>query len=290
MTRVALVLALAGCHAVLGIDELEPDRDRDSVPDSEDRCPDFDDAIDEDGDQIPDACDNCPETPNPDQANADAHAGDEAGDACDPDTTAGTCVVHTRAAFDAFNRTDLGDWAPGDGAWSVAGGALVQSMIADDCFAHLPRVRLPNTVARVRARIRELLDDPGAGRDVRVATMANPQGTNLGSGYYCFADARGSNHSFSLKKRQSSGLEDTLDTSPVSGQFAAGGTLLIVAESAPDAQRCDVVQANPAAAAQQPVAAMDSDLRAGGEVLLLTRQAAVEFLAVDILTAAGPCP
>jgi hypothetical protein len=48
------------------------------------------DQTDTDGDTVGDACDNCRETPNPDQTNTDGVpnvrvAGDDLGDACDPD-------------------------------------------------------------------------------------------------------------------------------------------------------------------------------------------------------------
>ena len=61
--------------------EVEPgslDSDGDGVPDSDDICPGFDDAIDTDGDGIPDGCDHCPH--GDDRLDAD---GDGIADECD---------------------------------------------------------------------------------------------------------------------------------------------------------------------------------------------------------------
>lgn len=78
-----------------GTSTLEPDADGDGVPDSQDKCPGFDDAIDVDADGIPDGCDtlidsdgdgvgdvidNCPDVSNPGQEDSD---GNGVGDACE---------------------------------------------------------------------------------------------------------------------------------------------------------------------------------------------------------------
>ncbi len=88
--------------------DLEADRDRDGVPDNEDRCPDIEDAdqqdsdgdlqgdacdTDDDNDAVPDTIDNCPLTPNPVQGDID---GDQQGNACDPDAS----HIDVRGALD----------------------------------------------------------------------------------------------------------------------------------------------------------------------------------------------
>jgi Zn-dependent metalloprotease len=74
-------------------DACDLDDDNDGVPDSNpDNCrlTPNPNQTDTDGDNVGDACDNCRETPNPDQTNTDGVpnvrvAGDDLGDACDPD-------------------------------------------------------------------------------------------------------------------------------------------------------------------------------------------------------------
>jgi len=58
------------------------DTDGDGVPDGQDTCPGFDDALDADSDGVPDGCDNCTLEANGDQRDTD---GDGFGNACDPD-------------------------------------------------------------------------------------------------------------------------------------------------------------------------------------------------------------
>ena len=74
-------------------DACDLDDDNDGVPDNKpDNCrlTPNPNQTDTDGDSVGDACDNCRETPNPDQTNTDGVpnvrvAGDDLGDACDPD-------------------------------------------------------------------------------------------------------------------------------------------------------------------------------------------------------------
>lgn len=85
------------CVKGLCVTDLEADRDRDGVPDTQDLCPDDENADqeDHDGDGLGDVCDddddndglfdqgdNCPLSPNLDQFD---HDSDGQGNACDPD-------------------------------------------------------------------------------------------------------------------------------------------------------------------------------------------------------------
>ncbi len=119
--RVALLGGLAACNQVLGVHTTRLG-DAPGAPDAPDapRCA----GQDEDGDGYPDLCDNCPSVPNPDQANAD---GDDLGDACDPDQP-GSPNVQRQAFFDGFgDPAELPNLDCVDGAWSIAGGQLVQA-------------------------------------------------------------------------------------------------------------------------------------------------------------------
>ena len=110
------------------------DGDHDGVADEDDNCVgDYNPAQhDEDGDGVGDACDNCPSVSNEDQANdGESEVGvdpDEVGDVCDPrpDAPGDTLVF-----FDGFNDELVAShWSTvGDVgcAWSISGGALMQS-------------------------------------------------------------------------------------------------------------------------------------------------------------------
>ena len=86
------------------VTDLEADRDRDSIADNVDNCPNIENPEQEDldGDEIGDACDedddgdgvddeddNCPQVSNPAQGDADQ---DRVGNLCDEDT-AGTNII-----------------------------------------------------------------------------------------------------------------------------------------------------------------------------------------------------
>jgi hypothetical protein len=99
-----LLLALAGCNPLLGIDQTHavdagPDFDSDGVPDGQDNCPMVANPgqSDKDHDGVGDACDNCPLIPNVSQNDRD---GDSVGDACDRSPfIAGDCLL----LFDSFH-------------------------------------------------------------------------------------------------------------------------------------------------------------------------------------------
>lgn len=116
------------------------DSDSDNVPDSDDRCPGFDDRIDVDQDGVPDSCDNCFVVKNADQADTD---GDGVGDACDDQDD----TDEPPDQPDPPDDTDDGDGSTDDGG-SVAPGpcgvglvetGLVSSLML--CVAGLPRRR-----------------------------------------------------------------------------------------------------------------------------------------------------
>lgn len=97
--RWAVLLWLAGCNQVFGLDpvHLDPnsadDQDGDEALDAIDNCPAVanPDQLDGDGDGLGDACDNCPLVQNAGQQNGDS---DTIGDACDPHPqVAGDCAI-----------------------------------------------------------------------------------------------------------------------------------------------------------------------------------------------------
>lgn len=71
------------CNMITVDTRCEKDDDGDGLWDSEDNCPEVENAdqANSDGDTLGDACDNCPNADNEDQADEDE---DGLGDACDP--------------------------------------------------------------------------------------------------------------------------------------------------------------------------------------------------------------
>ncbi len=106
------------CQGGRCLTDLEADRDRDGVPDAEDRCPEIEDVDqadndgdgdgdacdgDDDNDAMPDALDNCPLIANAAQGDANV---DGLGNACDPEVS-GTTVIG-RVDFSAAGDPDTG--------------------------------------------------------------------------------------------------------------------------------------------------------------------------------------
>jgi hypothetical protein len=143
--RAALVVALAGCNDIYGLDATKIvdaatgalDTDGDGVADSADNCIDvanaaqtdndldgvgdacdpcsfaFNPALDRDGDGLAATADNCPGFPNAAQTDSDL---DGVGDACDPNPgTADTLRCYADLATDVARS-----WAL-DGAWKAVG-------------------------------------------------------------------------------------------------------------------------------------------------------------------------
>src|SRR6267142_3050709 len=144
MFRLAFLLALAGCgfhvHSQ-GVDDAGPadavvdsevdgaagvDTDHDGVDDSIDNCRTVPnpDQHDWDGDHHGDACDGCPHLPSMLDPDTDH---DGVGDACDPRPLQ---AGDHRAIWIAFYApSDIQGWVNtnGNGAWSIAGGKLLES-------------------------------------------------------------------------------------------------------------------------------------------------------------------
>lgn len=105
----AIAILLAGCNAVLGLDEAErggADEDRDGFEDSRDNCPLVanPDQRDADLDRQGDACDSCPLL----RPTRDLD-GDGVDDACDP------CPLGNNHDEDGDGAVDACDVCPGDG-------------------------------------------------------------------------------------------------------------------------------------------------------------------------------
>jgi hypothetical protein len=120
----AVVLAVAGCNRVLGLDATK-------LADAA-ACP----GPDEDGDCVADLVDNCPGLFNPDQTDTD---GDGVGDLCDPAPDLPT----TKKAFYTFSGNGTSDWqatpewVPDDAAGAVhhtdaSDASLFTQLTSDD--------------------------------------------------------------------------------------------------------------------------------------------------------------
>lgn len=110
MRVLAAVVLLAGCNAVLGIDDTRALQHP--------SCEGGASSLDEDGDGVPNGVDNCPGQYNPTQLDRD---GDGVGDACDvhPDTP-GDRFVDT-----AYFERDLACWVPDQiASWQLGDGRV----------------------------------------------------------------------------------------------------------------------------------------------------------------------
>lgn len=185
-----LVLALAGCNLVLGLeppaggdggagdggagdggasDGGDGDRDGDQIPDDVDVCPDTPDPAqhDEDGDGRGDACDRCPHLFQEPTQEADLDRdGDGVPDVCDPlpDTPGG------RLRFWGFNdQADVGGWRTfGQGTAIVASGAVVLTPTIDGEL-RFSAIDDGRRSTRVEARLTLGAHSPGGGSTRRAA-------------------------------------------------------------------------------------------------------------------------
>ena len=131
VTRVAILLAVAGCDYVLGL-ERNIDASSPFMPPLDGPEPDAPMGCwtnarqnhDEDKDRVMDGCDNCPATFNEQQEDDDM---DGVGNACDPKTGPGH--RHQIAMFRSFyEETDLGGLAPdNDALWQIGNDSLFQN-------------------------------------------------------------------------------------------------------------------------------------------------------------------
>jgi hypothetical protein len=147
MRRLALVVALAGCNQIFGIDQtrLLPDanldRDGDQVANDVDNCIDVPNPSqsDDDDDGVGDRCDSCPFVENTKQDDGD---GDGVGDTCDPHPLRGAdCLVmldtfEDPAAFDAHWHAVTNVATP---ATPGAGEVRIEAGATDAYFVMLPR-------------------------------------------------------------------------------------------------------------------------------------------------------
>ena len=117
MRRSVLLLALAACDRLLGLDSQSFRPDSPAMPPLDATDARRVDAMlanhDEDGDGIDDAIDNCPADPNPMQEDED---GDHVGDACDPHLG---LAVDRIAYFDPLVTLDA--WSAINGTWTATG-------------------------------------------------------------------------------------------------------------------------------------------------------------------------
>jgi len=132
---VALVLGLAGCDAVFGLD-------RDGEPPSPDAvdapsCGTPTGPDNEDRDTFSDLCDPCPADPDTKIEDKD---GDGVGDVCDPTPDVGDYKV---VAFDGFNGEDT--WTPKSGTWILLDSEYSQNAASGEAATEwlIPAARLP---------------------------------------------------------------------------------------------------------------------------------------------------
>jgi len=127
---------------------LADDADGDGVRNSDDNCPDRENANqdNEDGDAFGDACDNCPPFVS-DGADGD---GDGVGDLCDPaPAKAGDQLM----LFEGFAHGIPSGWTA-VGMWSVSNGALVSTATGTDLSTLVvPMVSWPHQTMSSRATI-----------------------------------------------------------------------------------------------------------------------------------------
>jgi hypothetical protein len=193
MRRLALVVALAGCNQVFGVDptrllpDANPDRDGDQVANDGDNCVDVPNPSqsDDDDDGIGDRCDNCPFVENAKQFDGD---GDGVGDTCDPHPLHSADCVFMVDTFD--------DPSAFDAHWHVvtnvatppapaAGEVRIEAGGDDAYFVMLPRDGAGNVldgVYDVHALLRAPLTMGGAEVGV-VSSFA--AGTSNRYGYLC---------------------------------------------------------------------------------------------------------
>jgi hypothetical protein len=147
MRAQGLVLALAGCNAVLGVDKTSKapplDTDGDTVADADDNCPGDPnlDQNDVDGDGIGDICDNCPLVANPDQTADYDHDG--VGDRCDPHPV---MVADCLILLDTFADPSAfpGDWKIVSKSASPSVRPAVHAVSVDPTVAGAPIGLLAN--------------------------------------------------------------------------------------------------------------------------------------------------
>jgi len=129
----AVASLLAGCDQVLGLSR--PDAAADAPPDADvdaaQACDQPGGVPDEDGDGLRNACDNCPHVAQPAASDRLDGDGDGVGDRCDRRPG----LTDTLVQFVGFDDTNHGLRLlvdGGSGSWSVSGGALRTTAVAQN--------------------------------------------------------------------------------------------------------------------------------------------------------------
>lgn len=195
MRRLLLVVALAGCNQVFGVDhtQLVPDADLDVdddlILDAVDNCPAIANAsqADDDIDGVGDRCDNCPLVENTGQVDGD---GDGVGDVCDPHPLqSADCLV----LFDTFD-----DPAAFDAHWHVvtnvtapplpSAGEVSLKASADDAYLVLLPRDGAGGVLDGRFDVQALMRAPLTASGAEVGVLSNfVAGATNRYGYLCSA-------------------------------------------------------------------------------------------------------
>lgn len=153
------------------------DQDGDGVLDPTDNCvasanPD---QRNHDADPYGDACDRCPHLPSTTDPDGD---GDGVGDACDPRPA--NNADRRRFWFGFYDASELAGWTA-QGAWTIAGGYLVQATLNLTGTAPPGNVNVPYVMTEI------VIDNPATNFEIGLSDQV------LGTAYECSLVKQGSN-------------------------------------------------------------------------------------------------